>query len=94
MIIVSGRIYVSPGRREWFLASAVDAVLAARRTRSCRDFVVAADPIDADRVNVYEEWDSSDELEVFRGAGPGSQLTAVIVRAEVRRYQVASSGPA
>lgn len=94
MIIVSGRIYVSAGRRDAFLASACGAVVEARRAPGCRDFVVAADPIDPDRVNVYEEWDSAAELEAFRGAGPDSQLTAAIVRADVSRHQVASSGPA
>jgi quinol monooxygenase YgiN len=94
MIIVSGRIYVSPGRRNGFLVSAREAVVEARRAQGCRDFVVAADPIDPDRVNVYEEWDSASQLEAFRGAGPGPQLTAVIVRAQVFRHQVASSGPA
>ncbi|HEY8086483.1 MAG TPA: antibiotic biosynthesis monooxygenase family protein [Polyangiaceae bacterium] len=94
MIIVSGSIYVLPEGREGFLASARDAILAARRAPGCRDFVVAADPIEADRVNVYEEWDSSAELDAFRGAGPGPQLTSVIVRAQVRRHRVASSGPA
>jgi quinol monooxygenase YgiN len=94
VIIVSGRIYVVPGRRDDFLAASRDAVVAARTARGCRDFVVAADPLERDRVNVYEEWDSPAELEVFRGGGPGPALAGAIVRADVRRYQVASSGPA
>ena len=93
MIIVSGRIYVMPGRRDAFLASALSAVAMARRAVGCRDFVVAADPIEPDRVNVYEEWDSAVELEAFRGSGPDEQLTTVIVRADVSRHMVASSGP-
>lgn len=94
MIIVSGRIYVSSGRREAFLASSSSAMVAARHAPGCRDFVVAADPIEPNRVNVYEEWDSESELEAFRGAGPGPELTRVIERTEVSRHRVASSGPA
>ncbi len=94
MIIVSGRIYVVPGQREAFLESSRSSVEEAREAPGCRDFVVAADPIEPDRVNVYEEWDSESDLESFRGAGPGEDLTAVIVRAEVSRHQVSSSGPA
>lgn len=94
MIIVSGRIYVFAGRREGFLAASHEAILAARRAPGCRDFVVAADPIDPDRVNVYEEWDSEIELERFRGAGPGPQLASAIERAQVSRHQIASTGPA
>jgi len=52
------------------------------------------DPIDPDRVNVYEEWDSDTQLEAFRGAGPGPELIRVIERADVSRHRVASSGPA
>jgi quinol monooxygenase YgiN len=93
-IIVSGSIHLLPGRRDAFLASSRDAMVAARATEGCRSFVVAADPIEDDRVNVYEEWESEAALLAFRGAGPSSDLTSVIVRAHVRRHQIASSGPA
>lgn len=94
MIIVSGRIHVSPGRRDAFLLAARDAVMRARRAAGCGDFVVAADPLEPDRVNVYEEWDSEAELEAFRGAGPEPELNAAIVHADVARHHVAASGPA
>lgn len=94
MVIVSGRIYVAAGKREAFLASSRSAVVEARRAAGCRDFVVGADPIDPNRVNVYEEWDSEDDLMAFRGSGQGSEMTGLIERAEVARHQVASSGPA
>ena len=94
MIIVSGRILILSGRHEAFLASSRIAVVSARAASGCHDFVVAADPIDPDRVNVYEEWNSESELEVFRGAGPGPELTQVIERAEVSRHRVISFGPA
>lgn len=69
-------------------------MVAARSAPGCRDFVVAADPIEPNRVNVYEEWDSEAELEAFRGTGPGPELTKIIKRADVARHRVASSGPA
>lgn len=93
MIIVSGKIYVRPGARAEFLKASLDAVALARHARGCRDFVVAADPIESDRVNVYEAWDSEEALLAFRGAGPDEDLTSSIVRAEVARHVVASSGP-
>jgi quinol monooxygenase YgiN len=94
MIIVSGSIRVRPGSRDAFLASSRDAVIQARATKGCHDFVVAGDPIEADRVNVYEEWESEAALVAFRGAGPGSDLTSVIVRADVRQHRIESSGAA
>jgi quinol monooxygenase YgiN len=94
VIIVSGRIYVEPPDRDAFLARSLGAVAEARRAPGCIDFVVAADLLETDRVNVYEQWESESELEAFRGAGPGPELRSMIVRAEVARHQIASSGPA
>jgi hypothetical protein len=92
MIIVSGRIYVARGQRDAFLAASRDATIAARAAPGCRDFVVAADPLEPDRVNVYEEWDSESQLEAFRGAGPEPELIDVITRAEVSQHRLATAG--
>jgi quinol monooxygenase YgiN len=94
VIIVSGPIHVKPDRRDAFLAASYRAVEQARRAPGCRDFIVAADPLEHDRVNVYEEWESDAELEAFRGSGPGHDLSADILRAEVSRHHIASTGPA
>jgi quinol monooxygenase YgiN len=90
MIIVSGRIYVHSGMREAFLRGSASAMAAARRTAGCLDFVVAADPIDEKRVNVYEEWESWEALTSFRASGPGDDLSSKIFKAEVREYSVHS----
>ena len=94
MLIVSGRLTLAPGTRNDFLGRSRDAMRAARAAPGCRDFVVAADPIEPDRVNVYEEWDSAESLEAFRGEGPDDALNASIIDAEVRRHEIAGSGPA
>lgn len=90
MIIVAGRIHVRPGTREEFLRLSGEATVQARRAAGCRDFVVAADPIEPNRVNVYEEWDSEEALVAFRGAGPGEDLSSMIAKADVARYTVGS----
>lgn len=94
MIIVSGRIFVRAGARDEFLRLSRDAVSLARAAPGCLDFVVAADPLDADRVNVFEQWESEAALLGFRGDGPSAEQRAMIERADVRRHVVASSGPA
>src|SRR5579859_4574802 len=94
VIVVSGSIRIRPGRREEFLASSRDSIVEARRAPGCRDFVVAADPLDPDRVNVYEAWDSEDALTAFRGSGPGGEMLSLIVEGRVRRHGIAWSGPA
>jgi len=94
MLIVSGRLYLKAGTIKEFLASSKEAVALARSALGCRDFVVAADPIEPDRVNVYEEWASEKALLDFRGSGPDSEMWSAIVRAEVFRHIISSSGPA
>jgi len=94
MIIVSGRIYVRPGARQEFLTSSLEAVVQARGSHGCRDFVVAADPIEPDRGNVYKERESEEALLTFRGVGPGQDLSSKIVRANVRKHAISLSGPA
>lgn len=93
MIIVSGKIYVRSGSREEFLASSSEAIVKARKSPGCRDFVVAADPLEPQRVNVYEEWESEEQLLAFRGSGPDESLSSLIENADVSRHEIASSGP-
>lgn len=94
MIIIAGRIHITPGRRDAFLSSSYAAIVNARSAPGCRDFVVAADPIEPDRVNIYEEWDTEPELAAFRGTGPSQELTDDIVHADISRHRVARSRPA
>lgn len=93
MIIVSGRLFVRAGRRAEFLKLSQDAVALARQAPGCTDFVVAADVLEPDRVNVYEEWASEKHLLDFRNAGPDNGMFSLIERFEVARHVVASSGP-
>ena len=94
MIIVSGWLRIAPEQRDEFVRMSHDSMAAARQTAGCHAFVVAPDPIEPDRVNVYEEWESDAALESFRGEGPEPELGAAILDASVSRHQVASSGPA
>lgn len=71
----------------------MESIAQARCAAGCLDFVVAADPLEPGRVNVYERWDSEAALTAFRGDGPGADLTSEILRADVQRYDVSSSGP-
>ncbi len=93
LVIVSGRIYVRAGSRDDFLRRSAEAIVKARNTTGCRDFVVAADPLEPDRVNVYEEWESQEALVDFRGDGPGEDLSASIVRASVSEHVVPFRDP-
>lgn len=65
--------------------------MAAREAAGCIDFHIAADPIEADRINVYEAWDSVAAVEAFRCAGPSPGQTAAMRDARVFQHEVAST---
>lgn len=91
MIIVSGKLYVETGNRDAYLADCRAIMETARATDGCSDFHLTADPLEDDRINVFEMWESKDALEKFRGSGPPSAQAAQIRAASVHEYMVTSS---
>ena len=88
MIIVAGHVRVAAADRDAFVVQSGEAVRLARNASGCHDFAVSADPVDPERVNVYERWSDRDALQAFRGDGPGDELGALIVSVEVAEYEV------
>ncbi|MFE9694809.1 putative quinol monooxygenase [Micromonospora sp. NPDC005806] len=88
MIIVAGTLYVDPAERDAYLASCVEAVLAARSAPGCVDFAVSPDLVEPGRINVYERWESDEQLLAFRGSGPTEEQVAPILGAEVHKFLV------
>ncbi|MBB3666227.1 quinol monooxygenase YgiN [Prauserella sediminis] len=91
MIIVSGHLRVHPHDRDRFLELSRPAVSAARTTAGSHDFAVSADPVDDDRVNIYERWADRDTLEAFRGDGPSDDIAALIANAEIQEFTTVPS---
>ncbi|MFF8955596.1 putative quinol monooxygenase [Streptomyces sp. NPDC014894] len=88
MIIIAGKLYVDADVRDAYLAGCANVVEQARAAPGCLDFTLSADPLEPDRINVYERWETDEELECFRGTGPEPEQTAAIRDAEVSRYRV------
>ena len=91
MIIVAGWIQVDRVDRDRYVADCVAVVQQARTAPGCLDFTIAADPVESDRVNVYERWESDTHLERFRGSGPDAGQTAQIRDAQVRQYRISAT---
>ena len=91
MIIVSGAIYVDEPERDSYIRDCREVIVAARESDGCLDFHLAPDPIEPDRINVYEQWASVEAVEAFRASGPSSEQTAVIREARVFQYDIAAS---
>jgi quinol monooxygenase YgiN len=91
MIIVSGSLWVDPADRDAYLEGCREVVVAARAADGCLDFHLSADPLEPDRINVYEQWDSVAAVEAFRGSGPEGEQATAIRSAAVDQHEVASS---
>lgn len=88
MIIIAGSLHVAPADRDHYLHVTDGVARLARRTPGCHDFVQAADPIDAGRINIYERWESDDALTRFRDSdGPEPPP---ILSADVHKYRISS----
>lgn len=88
MIIVAGHLRVDPVSRAEFLDNAVSIIRMGRSATGCMDFHLSADPIEADRINVFERWSSRNTLEAFRGSGPSRLQAQQILNADVVEYEV------
>lgn len=91
MIIVAGRLHVDRVDRDRYVAECVAVVEQARTAPGCLDFAITADSVEADRINVYERWESDEHLERFRGSGPDAGQTAQLRDAHVRRYRISAT---
>jgi quinol monooxygenase YgiN len=91
MIIVMGWLRVAAEDRDAYLAGCRPVIEAARGATGCAEFHVSADPIQLDRINVVERWETVGDVEAFRGSGPSTEQQAAILDAEVVQYEVSSA---
>ncbi|WP_328650823.1 antibiotic biosynthesis monooxygenase [Micromonospora sp. NBC_00330] len=89
MLIISGSLRVEPATRDAYLSDCRPIIAQARATAGCLDFLLAADPMEPDRIHVYERWESAEQLAAFRGSGPDDVQGAAILDADVQRYLIA-----
>jgi quinol monooxygenase YgiN len=90
VLIIAGSLFLDPGHRSDFLAANAAVVGQAREADGCLDFVQAADPLDPTRINVFERWDTEEQLLAFRGAGQPESDSPPIQSAAVKRYVISS----
>ena len=91
MIIVSGWLQVEPHQREAYLDSCRRIIESARAAPGCIGFYLAADPLEHDRINVYEHWQTASDVEEFREGGPDTEPQAAVLAASVHQHEIAST---
>jgi quinol monooxygenase YgiN len=90
MLIIAGWLRVDPDARVDYLDGCTAVVQQARTAPGCLDFSLTADLLDPARINVYERWESDEQLLAFRGSGPDDAQTAQIRDADVRKYRISA----
>ena len=93
MIIIAGHLRVATAEREQYLTAVQDAAIQARQAPGCQDFVQSADPIDPERINIYERWDSDELLMSFRASRDENDQplpTPELLGAEVAKYRISA----
>lgn len=97
MVIVAGQFRVDPAQRDAFLEGRRAAMERSRGEDGCIEYVFAPDPLEADRVVLYERWASKEalraHLQVNASTPPDPDAPKVDVReAEVRQYEISAEG--
>jgi quinol monooxygenase YgiN len=102
MVIVQGTFRVAPGDRDAFLAQSVAGMVASRAEQGCVEYVMAADPVEADRVVLSERWASKEDLDAHlqratqrrsEDRDPPAVTPVTVLAREIAIYEVASVRP-
>lgn len=91
MIIVAGYVHTDPDDRDRYVDGFVDLVTRARNSTGCLDMSFASDSVDPSRINVYERWDSQENLDHFRANANAPELGVEIRDGSMKEYLVESS---
>ncbi|MEG3632188.1 MULTISPECIES: putative quinol monooxygenase [Micromonospora] len=90
MLIVAGTLQVDPAGRDAYLATCAEIVRQAREAPGCLGFAISPDLVEPGRINVYERWESEEQMLDFRGSGPEPEQRVAIVEAEVHKFLVST----
>ena len=92
MIIVGGRFEVDPEERDAFVAERHEMMRTSRGEDGCLEYTLAADPLEPDRVVLFERWESQAALDAHLAAI--SARTTVAPRSvSITVYDVAGERP-
>jgi quinol monooxygenase YgiN len=62
MIVLAGTITFDPDRSDDLLAAVAVVVEATRAEEGCLEYVMAADPLVAGQLNLFERWEAEEHL--------------------------------
>jgi quinol monooxygenase YgiN len=102
MMIVQGVFRMDPAERDAFLAQSIAGMSGSRAEKGCLEYVMAADPVEPDRVVLSERWESKEDLDEHlramtarrtEAAGGGDPAAVQPTSREIMMYEVGSAQP-
>jgi quinol monooxygenase YgiN len=97
IVIVQGVFSVDSHERDRFVETSVEAMRSSRQEEGCLEYVIAADPLDPERVVLCERWESMEHLQQHlaqqQNADRSADSRPVPRSVEITLFEVATSRP-
>ena len=92
MLIVAGHLRVDAADRAAYLEAVGQFTAMARSAPGCLDFAQSPDPLDPERINIFERWESEADLQSFRDQPDEDPpvVTPPIRSGDVLRFHISS----
>ena len=74
MIIIAGYTLTESGKRDAAVEAFAGMVERARKQDGCLDVAISADPVEPDRINVFECWRDQQSLDAWRKVAKGPRV--------------------
>jgi quinol monooxygenase YgiN len=74
MILIAGYTLTEADRRDAAVAAFADMLQRARHRDGCLDFSISADPVDQERINLFECWIDQRSLNAWRKVAKGPKV--------------------
>lgn len=74
MIIIAGYTLTEAGKRDAAVEAFAGMVERARKHDGCLDVAISADPVEPDRINIFECWRDQRSLDAWRKVAKGPRV--------------------
>jgi quinol monooxygenase YgiN len=76
VIIIAGHTLTESKKRDAAVAAFAEMVGRARKQDGCIDFAISSDPVDPERVNLFECWRDEEAWKAWRKVSKGPRFRA------------------
>lgn len=93
MVIIAGYVTVEPAQAARYVLEFTEFVRRTRSEAGCQDVIIALDPIEAGRINVFELWESQELMDAFRKRAQPPETGIEILEDHVMKYEISAVKP-